>query len=184
MSYSNVGYRTLGMVVETITGMGYEPYCRSNALQPMQASGKIDPILRGRSPSGGWVVSPIDYAKFIQVFDSKTKVLGKASLTWMDERREIPTYGLGTFMRRTARGFSYYHSGKVPLREGGGSYLVKLDNGWTTVVTFDGTHNSNVYLDLRRRIETTLSKDCGVLPLAACPATLPPTLPPVDEVIE
>jgi CubicO group peptidase (beta-lactamase class C family) len=158
MSYSNVGYQTLGMVVETITGASYERNCRSAALEPMQASGKIDPVLRGRSPNGGWLVSAIDYAKFVQVFDSKTKVLGEVSRAWMDSRREIPTYSLGTFMRRTARGVTYQHDGKVALREGGGSYSIKFDNGWTIVVMFDGNHNTDVYLDLGRRLETAVVK--------------------------
>ena len=43
MVYSNIGYITLGMVVEAVTGSDYERYCRDAALKPMQASGTIDP---------------------------------------------------------------------------------------------------------------------------------------------
>lgn len=158
MSYSNVGYQILGMVVEATTGASYEQHCRHTALEPLQAAGLIDPVLRGRSPNGGWLVSAIDYAKFFQVFDPKATVLGARSRAWLDSRRETPTYGLGAFMRRSASGVTYLHDGKVALREGGGSYSVRYDNGWTIVAMFDGDHSTDVYRDLIRRLDTVVAK--------------------------
>ncbi len=76
MTYSNIGYITLGMVVEAVTGSDYERYCRDASLAPMQASGSIDPQLRQRAPSGGWRISAIDYARFIQVFEPGSAGLG------------------------------------------------------------------------------------------------------------
>lgn len=34
-SYSNLGYSILGLVVEKVSGMGYEDYCRTNILEPL-----------------------------------------------------------------------------------------------------------------------------------------------------
>lgn len=36
---------------------------------PMGVTGVIDPELKQRAPNGGRLVSAIDYAKFVQVFD-------------------------------------------------------------------------------------------------------------------
>src|SRR4029079_19118351 len=54
MSYSNIGYLTLGVVVESVTGVEYERFCYDASLAPMKASGSIDPMLRARAPNGGW----------------------------------------------------------------------------------------------------------------------------------
>jgi CubicO group peptidase (beta-lactamase class C family) len=154
MSYSNIGYRILGKIVEVISKKSYEPYCRENVLTPMSASGSIE--RRGIGPSGGWRISPIDYAKFMEVFDPKSSLLGKESRAWLDTRREVPTYGLGMFIRRTGNRVVYLHDGKDV--RGGGTYAIKFGNGWTTVVAFAGHHNNDVYGDLRRRLESAVSE--------------------------
>jgi CubicO group peptidase (beta-lactamase class C family) len=154
MSYSNIGYLTLGIVAETFTGQDYERTCSGAALAPMAAAGSIDPALRHRAPNGGWRVSAIDYAKFIQVFDANVHALGPISQKWQDTLSGNPAYGLGTFIRRTARGRMFWHSGRVALRERGGAYTIKFDNGWTTVITFDGDPRGS---DLRRRLEAAVA---------------------------
>ena len=78
MSYSNIGYLTLGMVTQAVTGSNYESYCKRVALEPLKASGSIDPQLRARAPNGGWRISAVDYAKFVQAFDQHSVVLGAA----------------------------------------------------------------------------------------------------------
>jgi CubicO group peptidase (beta-lactamase class C family) len=150
--YSNIGYLTLGIVVETVTGQPYDEFCRAAALTPMQAAGAIDPALAARASSGGWTVSAIDYAKFIQVFDPMSALLGKTSRDWLDGRRGRPAYGLGISMLRTPRGIIYQHTGKVASRERSGSYVIKFDNGWTTVVLFEGNLGGPGYRDLQQRL--------------------------------
>jgi CubicO group peptidase (beta-lactamase class C family) len=151
MAYSNIGYLTLGMVTQTVTGRDYERHCGATALAPMQASGFIDPLLRQRAPNGGWRVSAIDYAKFIQVFEPSAGALGKTSSAWQQGLDGNPIYGLGTFLRRTAQGVMFWHSGRTALRERSGAYTIKFDNGWTTVVMFEGDPRGSV-ADLRRRL--------------------------------
>src|SRR5262249_7277290 len=156
MVYSNIGYLTLGMVAQAVTGRDYERHCGATALAPMQASGFIDPLLRWRAASGGWRVSAIDYAQFIQGFDENAHVLGETSRQWQETLPGNPAYGLGTFVRRTVNGREFTHTGKVALREHGGSYTIKFDNGWTIVVTFDGDARGSVP-DLRRQFRAAVS---------------------------
>ena len=156
MSYSNIGYLSLGMIAEAVAGIDYERYCHDASLAPMKASGSIDPMLRARAPNGGWRVSAVDYAKFLQVFDPATAGLGPISRAWLKSRNERPAYGLGVQMRRTARGFILSHSGRVALHERGGAYSIKFDNGWTVVVTFAGEAGQGGIADLRQRLEATV----------------------------
>jgi CubicO group peptidase (beta-lactamase class C family) len=156
MVYSNIGYLTLGMVIQTVTGRDYERHCGSTALAPMKVSGSIDPRLRHRAASGGWRVSAIDYAKFVQVFDPSASLLGEVSRQWQDTLPGNPAYGFGTFIRRTAQGREFSHTGRVALRERGGAYTIKFDNGWTIVITFDGSARGSAP-DLRRQLKAAVS---------------------------
>ena len=156
MAYSNVGYQILGAVVETVSGSPYERRCGSTALAPMKASGVIDPELRSRAGSGGWRVSAIDYAKFIQVFDPNSGVLGDTSRAWQQALPGNPAYGLGTFLRRTAQGVTFWHTGRVGLRERGGSLTIKSASGWTAVMIFEGDGRGGVP-ELRRQLDAMLS---------------------------
>lgn len=157
MVYSNIGYLTLGMVVESVTGSGYERYCRDVALAPMKASGTIDPQLRPRASSGGWRVSAIDYARFIQVFEPGSAGLGPIARQWQHSLSGNRAYGLGVGIRRSAQGILLTHTGRVALRERGGGYFVKFPNGWTAVVTFAGDPRTPGTADLRRRLEAAVA---------------------------
>jgi CubicO group peptidase (beta-lactamase class C family) len=166
MVYSNIGYGTLGMVVEAVTGSPYERYCREVALKPMKAAGTIDPRLQARAANGGWRVSAIDYARFIQVFDSQafdsqafdpaSPGLGPLARQWQATRNSAGAYGLGIFARRTPQGIVLNHSGRNALRERGGSLVIKFPNGWTAVAMFAGDPRGGV-AELRRRLETAFA---------------------------
>jgi CubicO group peptidase (beta-lactamase class C family) len=155
MSYSNIGYLTLGEVVEALT-CDYEKYCNKVALAPMRASGSIDAALRARAPNGGWRVSAVDYARFLQVFDPGPAGLGSAARSWLESRNEDPLYGLGVQMRRTAHGLVLSHSGRVAARERGGAYFIKFDSGWTVVVAFAGDPGRDSTRNLRQRLEAAV----------------------------
>jgi len=152
MSYSNIGYLTLGLVVEAVTGNDYERHCRAAVLAPMKAAGMIDPALRHRAPNGGWRISANDYAKFIQVFEPGSDLLGPVARKWHESLTGNPTYGFGISMRRTAQGVMFSHSGKVAAPLSGGAYAIKFPNGWTTVITFNGALDPGEGTDLRRRL--------------------------------
>ena len=156
MTYSNAGYQTLGVVAEVVTGNLYERQCGSTALARMKSSGAIDPALRPRAASDGWRVSAIDYAKFIQVLDPDAGGLGNTSRAWQQGLAGNPAYGLGTFLRRTAQGTTFWHTGRVALRKRGGSVTVKSGSGWTAVVIFDGDGRGGAP-ELRRRLDAALA---------------------------
>jgi CubicO group peptidase (beta-lactamase class C family) len=157
MVYSNIGYLALGMVVEAVTGREYERYCREVALAPMKASGSIDPHLRHRASSGGWRISAIDYARFIQVFEPGSAALGPLARTWQETRSGQRAYGLGIGMIRTEQGIVFTHTGRAPLPGRGGAFVVKHPRGWTAVVTFTGDPRAPGTTDLRRRLAATLA---------------------------
>ena len=156
MVYSNIGYGTLGMVVEAVTGSPYERYCRDAVLKPMKVAGMIDPRLQSRASSGGWRVSAIDYARFIQVLDPVSPGLGPLARQWQAERNSAGAYGLGIFARRTPQGIVLNHSGRNALPERGGSFVIKFPNGWTAVAMFAGDPRGGV-ADLRQRLQTAFA---------------------------
>ena len=151
MSYSNIGYLTLGIVVEAVTGSDYESYCRRTVLEPLGVAGSIDPDERPGAPVGGWLISPIDYAKFAQLFAPRATLLGPVSRAWLDSRIAASAYGLGVFTRRTAKGVVFWHEGKFGTPPAG-AYFVKLDNGWTVVLAYGGIVSADASQDLARRI--------------------------------
>ena len=154
MVYSNIGYVILGIVVESVTGSDYERYCRDVALKPMKASGTIDPQLRPRASSGGWRVSAIDYARFMQVFEPGSAGLGPIARQWQDARRG---YGLGIGIRRTPQGVVLTHGGRTALRERSGAYVIQFPTGWTAVATYAGDPKAAGTADLRRRLEAAIA---------------------------
>jgi CubicO group peptidase (beta-lactamase class C family) len=153
-TYSNVGYLMLGMVIEAVTGTDYESYCRLASLAPMKVNGTIDPQLRARASNGGWRVSAVDYARFIQVFAPGSATLGPLARAWQETRRG---YGLGIGITRTARGTILTHTGRAALRERGGGYIVKYPNGWTAVVTFTGDVRRPGMSDLRQLLRSAFA---------------------------
>lgn len=157
MTYSNIGYITLGMVVEAVAGSDYERYCRNASLAPMQALGSIDPQLRQRAPSGGWRISAIDYARFIQVFEPGSAGLGPQARQWQDALTGPRAYGLGIGILRTEQGLLLTHSGRVALRERGGSYVIRFPNGVTAVTIFAGDPLRGATADFRRRLEAAIA---------------------------
>ena len=64
--------------------------------RPMKVTGTIDPQLRSRASSGGWRVSAVDYARFIQVFEpGSDRPRARWRGQWQDARNGRRAYGLG-----------------------------------------------------------------------------------------
>jgi CubicO group peptidase (beta-lactamase class C family) len=155
--YSNIGYLTLGIVVEAVTGREYEDVCRDAALDPMGVTGMIDPALKQRAPNGGWLMSAIDYTRFEQIFDDSNTLLSRRAHAWLDA--QAGWYGMGTFVRRVPDGIEFSHTGEVAGRLGGGSITVKRASGWTAVIIFGGpTVDTEAYRALRRVIDGSIPR--------------------------
>ena len=123
----------------------------------MNASGTIDPLLRPRASSGGWRVSAIDYARFIQVFEPGSRALGPLGRQWQEARTGNRAYGLGIIMRRTPQGLLLTHTGRLIRDIRGGSLAIKFPNGVTTVAIFSGDPGQGATHELRRRLETAVA---------------------------
>ena len=155
--YSNIGYLTLGIVIEAVTGREYEGVCRDVALDPMGVTGMIDPALKQRAPNGGWLMSAIDYARFVQIFDDSDTMLSRHTHAWLEA--QAGWYGMGTFVRRMSDGFEFSHTGEVAGQLGGGSITVKRASGWTAVIIFGGpTIDTEAYRALRDVIDGSISR--------------------------
>ena len=151
MSYSNIGYLTLGMVVEAVTGTKYEDHCRRTVLEPLGIAGTIEPTNKPGAPVGGWMISANDYARFVQVFAPGATLLGPTSRAWLAGRIGASGYGLGINIRRGATGPIFWHEGKMgtpPV----GSYFIEFDNGWTVMLLYQGIVGGDASQDLARRV--------------------------------
>src|SRR5262249_5935915 len=99
--YSDSGYMVLGMVAQRVAGAPYTDTCRK-VLTETGASGTIEPTLVERSANGAWVMSAVDYLKFLSFFDANSDRL-KSTKAWL---RAPPggNYSLGAFVKKTAAG--------------------------------------------------------------------------------
>ncbi|MCW5748573.1 MAG: serine hydrolase, partial [Alphaproteobacteria bacterium] len=65
-AYSNIGYLTLGVMIETVTGESYERFCARTVLEPAGiAEPSLDPAWRAFSSFGGWQLSGAEYLAFL-----------------------------------------------------------------------------------------------------------------------
>jgi CubicO group peptidase (beta-lactamase class C family) len=161
-AYSNVGYLTLGLIVEQVSGRPYEEECRRIVLERLGAHGSIDPELRHRAPNGGWVISAVDYVKFMQVWNPQAGVIGPTSRRWLDARiahsqAGNPVYSLGMRVERTPTGVRYSHGGSVAHEDRGGSYALKFGDGLTVVALFTGRPTSGGPAALRNGLTRTFA---------------------------
>lgn len=156
-SYSNSGYVSLGIVIETVTGMDYETYCSNAVLKPLGiTNASVDPNLKFRAPNGGWRMSAEDYARFTEAFSSDSPVIGPRARTWIESHEGAVFYGLGTFVRRTsASGRNYWHDGASSTVVQAGAYFLKFDNGWTVSANFRPLPR-NAISDLEKRISNVI----------------------------
>lgn len=162
-AYSNVGYITLGMIIEQVSGHPYEEECRRIVLDRLGAQGSIDPELRHRAPNGGWVISAVDYLKFMQVWDPQAGVIGPTARRWLDARiaqsnAGNPVYSLGMRVERTPTGVRYSHGGSVAHEDRGGSYALKFGDGLTVVALLTGVPARGGVPALRNGLTNTFAR--------------------------
>ena len=156
--YSDSGYMVLGMVAQRVTGQPYADTCRK-VLTETGASGTIEPSLAERAPNGAWVMSAVDYLKFLSFFDANS---GRLKLTKAFLRTPPGgNYSFGAFVKMTAAGVTLSHTGLVhqkgPHPLSGGSYYIVNPAGWTVVVIFSGENPDAVYNALAAAIDKALA---------------------------
>ena len=110
-SYVNVNYALLGMVIEQMSGQGYEQYCKQAVLIP---GGLGAPTVRVANPAlgafGGWQMSAKQYADFISFNYRKLNPSQEAFM----QASYATGYGLGVQVLKTSRGRHIWHTGNWP----------------------------------------------------------------------
>ena len=152
-AYNNANYAGLGLVIETVTGEGYEAYCRRTVLEPLGAGeARIGAGVRVLGAYGGWELSAPAYARFTRALAPDGPLLGL-------KVRALPEpspYGLGYRTSRTGRGPVLHHHGSWvgPTNPPQfGAYFARFPNGVAVVATYD----RNVSPDLRAVLAADLA---------------------------
>ncbi len=83
-SYTNTGFVVLAAVIEEASGQPYEDYCRAAVFDKLGlASARLHPDWRQFSGARGWIITPIDYLAFLDVYDPSNPFLSDAVKTWI-----------------------------------------------------------------------------------------------------
>lgn len=112
-TYNNINYLALGMVIEAVTGQPYETYCADTVLKPARITGAgLYPDLKILSSYGGWSLSAIDYAKFLDHFRPKSGLMQSKPAGWpaWDFGNGV-YYSIGTSQRPVNGRYSFAHGG-------------------------------------------------------------------------
>lgn len=142
--YSNANYLVLGLVIEELTGEGYETYCQREVLDPAgitTASLNVD--WRVMTAWGGWEISARDYLKFAEFHFSGQNNAARPSgfaLRAADIGRGR-SYGAGILFRRTNLGITAWHAGswtgvRGRLDDPFGAYVALYDTGYSVVTNY------------------------------------------------
>ena len=112
--YSNANYLVLGLVIEELTGEGYEEYCLREVLNPAGVTtAKLNPKWRVMSSWGGWEISARDFLSFAEHNFAgdygPERPAGFVLFPASTERGR--NYGAGVLFRRTGDGTNTWHSG-------------------------------------------------------------------------
>ena len=149
--YANLNWLLLGIVIERVTGEAYEDYCYKAILKPLNLplSG-LSPEWTMLSSYGGWHISAQDYARFAaqltkSVVDRKGPVNDWLLKLSAEAGAGRAFYALGTSIRITPNGRTFWHSGSWLAKGSGaggyfdssfGSYFASFDNGVTYMVHY------------------------------------------------
>jgi len=83
-SYSNTNFIVLTAIIEEISGQTYEDYCRATVFDKLGVTtASLHPDWRMFSGARGWIISGVDYLKFLDVFDPKHPFLGDTVKQWI-----------------------------------------------------------------------------------------------------
>ncbi len=149
--YLNLNWLLLGAVIERVTAESYEEYCYKAILQPINLPAfAFSPDWTMMSTYGGWYTTAKDYAHFAdQLGRSVAQRKGPVNEWLLKLSAEVgagkPFYALGTNIRITPRGRTFWHSGSWSAKGTGvggsfddsfGSFFVSYDHGLTYMMHY------------------------------------------------
>lgn len=160
-SYSNEGYGLLALIVEQVSGRGYESQCRDSVLAPAGIANAFlgrTAVQQTLSGSGGWWISAADYARLASLLDPASPSFGPPTRAWLETRlRQYPFYGLGFQVEADRYGTPVLsHTGLLFGTEVNASALFILwPDGWS--VAINTTPAADAALgSLRRRLASAI----------------------------
>lgn len=140
--YSNENYAVLGTVIEAAAGQDYEDACRDRVLTPAGIGGTASDRFAAYLPWGGWAMSMLDYATFMDYAFGVNGIL-------TDRLADLPSvtidgpvsYGMGMIQRDMGpgRGRNVWHFGALCFNDGPnfGTYTVHWETGWTVTAWYN-----------------------------------------------
>lgn len=145
--YNNADYAALGLVIEAVTGETYRTACKSLVLRPAGVTtAAMDPDWRIMSSWGGWNMSAVDYARFLDHFRPGSGLMTTRPHRWPQQSLGGDTvYSLGTLQRRNPSGkYDFTHAGawnfpdasRPERNENYGSYFVVMNQNLRFVATY------------------------------------------------
>lgn len=144
--YNNINFDALGLVVEAVTGKRYETYCNDTVFKPAGVMGaKLDPTFKILSSYGGWNLTAIEYARFLEHYRPATKLLKSKPASWPKFAFSSGSYySNGTLLRESQGSYNFWHDGAFYWNETGrpdrnanfGAYFAMWFQNTHFVVTF------------------------------------------------
>ncbi|MEO0343966.1 MAG: serine hydrolase [Pseudomonadota bacterium] len=143
-AYSNANYLALGLVIEELSGEGYEEYCKREILDPLGiTTAKLNDNWRVMTSWGGWEISARDYLTFAEAtFKGENSVDKPGGFTlFSGSMSRGRSYGAGVIFRRAFPNPNIWHSGswigvKGRVTDPFGSQFGLYDNGFSIVTNF------------------------------------------------
>ncbi|MEM6372413.1 MAG: serine hydrolase [Pseudomonadota bacterium] len=165
-SYNNVNYALLELVIEAVSGASYKVTCRRLVFNPVLASGAPSPRTGGFLGWGGWLMSPLDFARVHSHWFGAATQTGRDPFAYphIAIGDQGLHYGLGTFFRKNHTGdgtFNFWHFGAqcFPGRLNAGSYAVTWGGTWTAVLGYDACVDFDTMFDLDAAMGRAAYKD-------------------------
>lgn len=114
--YNNINYDALGMVIEAVTDKPYESYCAKTVLKPAGAKAKLNAPLRILNAYGGWKISAVDYARFLDNLRPGSKLMKSAPNKWPQYSfGNGAYYSIGMFLRQNGSSYNFWHDGAFSM---------------------------------------------------------------------
>jgi len=163
--YNNGNYALLGLIIEQLSGGSYEQTCLDQTLRPAGVEdAELNPEWRIMSSWGGWRLSAVDYARFVNTYFGKNKVLGNKPRDYGAGRvSEEVNYGPGFFWRYARDGHNFWHFGRWSWNYPHshvrfGAYFSRYVSGWSMSVNYDIKPSEKQALALDRALQEAAHK--------------------------
>jgi|GEM_PF-5958532 len=142
--YNNLNYVLVGRMIEAVAQEPYQDYCSREVLTPLGIEdASLAPGWQALSAFGGWQMSTLSFARFLDYYDPAKGLLPIPVDQWpAAEVGGGASYGLGALYRQAGTGYNIWNIGAWTFDSDAGSasfgaYFAVLDPDLRVVVTFE-----------------------------------------------